>query len=336
MTGDADWHGRWESLNPSLAAATTTTLPNIIVNALNKVLHQYYDGMESYRWYEPIVSAMPHDGSTQDVQMISLSGITALPVVPEGTAYTEKDVSDRKVSAAFSKYGAYVGITLEMLRKNDIVQMVWLPRELMNAAIRTRSAAVASLFTMNSGTGPTMSYDSTALFHSNHGNVDTTAFSYAAWGAARTAMAKQTYLGSGHRIGLLPRYCLVPVDLYDSALNIFGSGVGYGGLPGSPNNDLNVYAEGRPNDPRPTIIWVPDWTDATDWAFMADPGQIPSIQMAYANLPGGGKHPSPEIFTAAGETVGINFSHDTLPIKIRDWWSLGVSTHLGIGKRNVA
>jgi hypothetical protein len=30
------------------------------------------------------------------------------------------------------------------------------------------------------------------------------------------------------------------------------------------------------------------------------------------------------------------FTNDTLPVKVRDWWSYGVGTYVGVGKANVA
>jgi hypothetical protein len=339
MTHDYDWHGGKWGTHPdsTLAAATTVSLPALVTNVLNKVLLQYYGRMGMYRWYEKISTAMPHDGSTHDVTMVTLSGMTDLPVVGEGQAYPEKTISDQEVKAAFNKYGAYIGITLEMIRKNDVAKMQMLPRAMMTSAIRTRSAVVASIFTMISGTGPVMSYDTTALFEaSSHLNLATTAFAYAEWGVIRTKMFKQTELGSAKRLGFLPKFAIVPVDLYDTALNVFGYGNGPGGQPGVATNDGNLYAVGRDGDPRPEIIVVPEWTDTNNWAAIVDPREVPVIQIAYANQPPGGKHPTPEIFTVDGPTEGLMFSNDTMPIKIRDWWSVGVSTHIGIHKSNVA
>jgi hypothetical protein len=58
--------------------------------------------------------------------------------------------------------------------------------------------------------------------------------------------------------------------------------------------------------------------------------------MAYANEPRGGQHPLPEIYDVPTEFAGMLFTNDTLPVMIRDWWGYGVSTHVGIGKNNVA
>ena len=39
---------------------------------------------------------------------------------------------------------------------------------------------------------------------------------------------------------------------------------------------------------------------------------------------------------AGGELAGSMFSNDALPIKVRDWFAVGVNGYRGIGKRNVA
>ena len=94
--------------------------------------------------------------------------------------------------------------------------------------------------------------------------------------------------------------------------------------------DRGVY------DPRPVPIVVPEWTDATDWAYIVDPAVFPVIHMSYSQSPGGGRHPAPELFSVTSETSGLMFTNDVLPIKVRDEFAVGVSGYQGIGKRNVA
>lgn len=121
-------------------------------------------------------------------------------------------------------------------------------------------------------------------------------------------------------------------------MTLFGYGSGDVGKPSSAGTaqTVNPYGESRMGDPRPIPIAVPDWTDATDWAAIVDPRLHPVIQMAYANAPQGGGHALPEIFEVTDERSGLMFSNDTLPVKIRDWWSYGVATYVGVAKRNVA
>ncbi|MFN8466321.1 MAG: hypothetical protein U0X20_12260 [Caldilineaceae bacterium] len=338
ITGDVDFYGAFNRDHSLLSAASTATLPGMARNSLNKVVRQHYDNLATFRWYERIVDVVPHDGSTQDIDLVMVDGLANLPTVAEGAAYTEAVTGDARESMSFGKRGVYVGITLEMFRRSDIAKMQAIPRELVKAAIRTRSAAIAGIFTAASGVGPTMVDDSTALFHANHGNLATVAFSAAEWAAARKRLFSQTVPGTGSKLGLWPTFALLPVDLYDTALEVFGYGTGDVGKPnsGGTAQTVNPYGESRMGDPRPIPIVVPEWTDATDWAQIVDPRLHPVIQMAYASAPQGGLHALPEIYEVRSETAGLMFTNDTLPIKIRDWWAYGIATHVGVGKNNVA
>ncbi len=337
ITGDVDFYGVFNREHSQLSAASTTTLPGLARNSLNKVVRQHYDNLATFRWFERVVDVVAHDGSTQDIDLVMVDGLANLPTVAEGAAYTEAVTGDARESMSFGKRGVYVGITLEMFRRSDIAKMQAIPRELVKAAIRTRSAAIASIFTANSGAGPTMVDDSTALFHANHGNLATVAFSATEWAAARKRLFAQTVPGTGSKLGLWPTFALLPVDLYDTALEVFGYGTGDVGKPnsGGTAQTVNPYGESRLGDPRPIPIVVPEWTDATDWAQIVDPRLHPVVQMAYASAPQGGLHALPEIYEVRSETAGLMFTNDTLPIKIRDWWAYGVATHVGIGKSNV-
>ncbi len=338
ITGDVEMKGVFDPSHVAFAAATTTTLADLAVNAMNKVVLDLYTNLIAYRWYEQIVAVQATDGTLQDMQWLQFGGLANLPVVAEGAAYTELTPTDTKETSAFYKYGGYVGITDKMLRNSRIDQMQAIPRALTVAAIRTRSSAISYIFTQASGLGPTLAQDSKALFiaDNSHGNYATTAYSIAAWKAARLECMKAAELGSAKRQALWPKYLLVPVDLYDQTLIDFGYGAGPGGYPATPNNDVNPYAQDRPGDPRPVPVLVPEWTDATDWAYIVDPRISPVICMAYGDNPGGTTHPAPQLYSVTDPTSGLLFTNDTLPIKVRDTFAVGVATYRGIGKRVVA
>lgn len=332
LTGDTEFHGVFHPDRVMLSGANLTTLPNLAVDAMNKVIVQQMVYMDHWRWYERIVSVEPNDGTLNDMKWITLGGIGNLPTVAEGAPYTELSIADTKETSPFVKAGGYVGITREMIRNSAIQQMQAIPRALANAAIRSRSAAVSAIFTVNSGTGPLLGQDSTVLFHTNHGgNVQSTAFGTdaTAWRAARAECFQHAEVGSGKPLGIYPRYALLPAELYDVALSVFGYGEG---MPTaySPEAQDRGFA-----DPRPIPLTVPDWTDGTDWAYIVDPNVYPVIQMSYSQNPGGRTHPAPEMFTAASETSGLMFTNDILPIKVRDEFAVGVNGWRGIGKRNV-
>ena len=332
LTGDVHFRGVFDGDRAQFSGATTSTLPNLAVDAMNRVIVQQFQALEHYRWYERISTAEPNDGTLQAMKWITLGGIGNLPTVSEGAAYTELSVADVKETAAFVKRGGYVGITREMIKNSNIMQLQAIPRALAAAAVRTRSAAVAGLFTAGSGVGPTLAQDSKALFHADHGNLATTALGTdaTAWRAARAECFQQTEVGSGKALGVFPRYLLVPAELYDTALSILGYGEG---MPAA----YAPEALGRGfADPRPIPLVVPDWSDDNNWAYVVDPAVFPVIQMSYSQSPGGRRHPIPELFAVVSETSGLMFSNDILPIKVRDEFALGVNGARGIGKRNVS
>jgi hypothetical protein len=312
-----------------LTGATTATLPAMAVDAMNRVILEQFSALTHWRWFERVVMVAPNDGSLQSMKWITFGGIANIPTVAEAGAYTELSVGDAKESDAFVKKGGYVGITREMIKNSDILRIQAIPRALAIAALRTRSAAVAALFTDNAGVGPTLDDDSKALFHTDHGNLGTTAFSAAEWAVVRTAIFKHAELTSAKKLGVFPRYALLPADLYDAALTAFGYGEGY-------PTTYAPYSQDRGNeDPRPVPLVVPDWTEVDHWAAIVDPAVYPVILMSYSQNPGGGGHPAPELFSVVSEESGLMFTNDTLPIKVRDEFAVGVNGPRGIYKENV-
>jgi hypothetical protein len=330
LTGDYEFRGVFDKRRVQLANANTTTLADMAVNAMNKVIMTQFSALTFWRWFERIAAVTPNDGSVHDMAWVTFGGIGNLPTVTEGGTYTELGVSDVKETDSFVKRGGYVGVTREMIKNSDIQRIQAVPRALAIAALRTRSAAVSNIFTTAAGLGPTLDQDATALFDAGHSNLGSTAFAAAEWGVVRTAIFKQGELNSGKALGVFPRYALLPADLYDTALAAFGYGQGY-------PTSYNVYAEGREfEDPRPVPLVVPDWTDTNNWAAIVDPMVFPVIMMSYSQAPGGGGHPIPELFSVVNETAGLMFTNDVMPIKVRDEFAVGVNGYRGIYKENVA
>ena len=58
------------------------------------MIRQHYDNLATFRWYERIVDVVPHDGSTQDIDLVMVDGLANLPTVAEGAAYTEAVTGD--------------------------------------------------------------------------------------------------------------------------------------------------------------------------------------------------------------------------------------------------
>jgi hypothetical protein len=312
-----------------LANVTSATMAAICANALNKAVMNVF---QTYpQWWLPIVSVMNFN-SLQDVRWITLGGVGELPTVAEGAAYTELTWDDQTEVDSFVKKGGYLGLTLEAIDKDDTGRIMAAPRALAQGAWLTLSKSVSNIFTASSGVGPTLDTDSTALFTTGHGNLGTSALSWSAYVATRTAMRKMTEVNSSERLGALtaPRYILVPPDLEITAIQILASE----GEPGTANNDENPFAmgnefEGRMSAARQRVIVVDLWTDTNNWAAVADPNLYPSIGLGYRY------GATPEIFSVASPTAGLMFTNDTMPIKVRYFYAVGPIDYRGLYKHNV-
>jgi hypothetical protein len=330
LSGDWEMTGVFQPDRVYLANVTTSTMAVLTANRLNKrvmIAFQRYP-----RWWESIVTEEDF-ANLQDVRWITLGGVGELPTVAEGAAYTELTWDDKEETKSFVKKGGYLGLTMEAIDKDDTRRLRSAPGALAQAAWLTLSKAVSAIFTDNTGTGPAMS-DGNYLFDAtNHGNLRSTALSFAEWSTVRQAMRDQTEHHSGEPLGALtaPRYLLVPAELETTALQIMASE----GEPGTADNDENPFAEGNFHDSRMEsarrrVIVVDFWTDANNWAAVADPMLYPSIGIGYCY----GRQP--EIFSVASPTAGLMFTNDTLPIKVRFFFAVMPIDWRGLHKSNVS
>ncbi len=318
LTGDYDMYGKFFPERVSLANVTTSTVTSVVKNALNLVMLEYFN--LNPKWWAPI--AYEEDFPTMDqVTWITSGGFGDLPTVSEGAAYTELTWSDNEETTSFVKKGAYVGITLEMIDRDKVAAIKAIPRKLGIAAWRTISTLVSNVFTDNAGTGPTMGCGHNVFDADNHGNLRTAALSATEWDNVVQAMFKQTEATSGKRLGLRAAYILAPIELEKLALEILTSE----GKPGTADNDRNVRLL-----PADSIITVPEWTDAENWAAAADPKMAQGVCIGYRF----GREP--EMFIADEPLVGSMFTNDEMRIKARFIVAVGVGDYRALHKNNVA
>ena len=237
-------------------------------------------------------------------------GLSDLAIVAAGGPYVDQELSDDEETGSHIKHGNTISITLEDMLLDKVDVLARIPTKLANAWFNTKSAKAAAVFTTNSAAGPVLT-DTGALFNATvtttvggHANLLAAVLSFTAYGAARTAMMKQTdkKLGTGNRLMAIPKYLLVPVDLETTALQIRNSEY----LPNSANNDVNPYYQ------KFDVVPVPNWTDATNFALVADPVEFPAIYDVKVR-----GYEVPQIFTAGDESSGAVFTNDTWRWKVR-------------------
>jgi hypothetical protein len=314
----------------------TATFPGIVKDSLNKILVVAWAkyGSLGYGWWEPLVTVEHFDNLNQ-IDWLRLGTIGSLPSVAENGEYTELPIGDNVETTDWTKYGGYVPLTIEAVLRDDVRAFRMMPDQVALGAMRNISEQFAAIFTSNSAAGPTLA-DGGTLFNSTavttaggHANLLTTALGtdYAAWKAVSNAVYKQPmmvrnatgYYGTGKRQAIRPKYCLVPVDLYDQAADLF---VTRQNSLDNKNVENRYFGQVYP-------VAVPEWTDTTDWAAVCAKEELPCLMLGEIF---GVK---PEIYLAGRETDAAMFANDESRIKVRQFLAPGVADFRGLHKSNV-
>jgi hypothetical protein len=235
------------------------------------------------------------------------------PVVNENDAYTAADSpTDEEINYNIRKRGYIETITREMIVNDDLGAIRKIPIRMGQAASRTIYEFVYDLITSN----PVMDYDATTLFHANHGgNLLAAALDATSLANARSIMRKQTELDSGKKIGIKPRYLLVPSELDKTAYEL--TTVAYG-----LNNPVPSFHQTWQIEP----ITIAHTTDANNWYLVADPMEFPTIEIGFLH----GRE-EPELFVADLPTQGSYFTNDQIKFKIRHEYDGDVLDHRSLG-----
>lgn len=304
ITGDAEVRG---AMNPELSLVreanevTTSVLNHALANAITKRLVQDY-AAQPQDWRKFCVIRNIRDYKPQ--YRVLLHDFSALDAVNENAAYTNLSWDDTRETYTPAKRGNLVVVTREAILNDDLEAVRRIPTKLAVAAATTINEFVYGLFTDN----PQLA-DNTTVFdkdsQTSHKNRGTAALAASALQAAITQMMKQTN-SADKRLGIRPRYLLLPPDLYWTAVTILNSTL----LPGSQNNDAN------PLQGMLEPIVVPQFSDTKDYYLMADPAQIECLEVGFIN-----GQETPELLVQDNPTAGSVFTNDAISYKVR--WEFG-------------
>ena len=311
LTGDRKITGRIENCDRAIMreALDSASWASVLGDAVSRrMLAEYNIGSRYTVWRKltKIVSDV-HDFRTQN--RVRYGGYGDLPTVNQGDPYQALvSPTDESASYAVSKRGGTESATLEMIKNDDVQAIQSIPKRMAQAAQRTLAHFVLDFIRSNAAI-----YDGLALFDVNHGNLGTAALSAVAVGAARAAMKKQTELGSGDRLGFEPRFLWVPLDLEETAVNIFRRGT---------NNDLTFVGALKIE-----VVPVWYWADADDWCLSVNPDDAPTVEIAFLD-----GQEEPDLVLQNAPTSGALFSNDQLSWKIRHTYGGAVCDYRGIYK----
>lgn len=298
--------------SPLREAIDSTTFSYVLGDSITRRMVADYNTPSMYDVWRRIVNVVPiNDFRTQ--HRTRYGGYGDIPTVAQGAPYTAlTSPTDEEATYAVVKRGGTEELTIEAIRNDDVGLVRQIPVKLSRAARRTLSKFVLDFIRTN----PTL-YDSVAFFHASHNNLGSTALSATTLAAGRLAMMQQTEAGSSDRLGIPPKFLLVPTDLEETAFDLFRR---------QTNNDTD-FVESL----QMTVLPVWYWTDANDWALMADPMDIPTIEVGFLD-----GNEEPELFVQDTPTVGSMFSNDKLTWKLRHIYGGQVVNYRGAYKAVVA
>lgn len=312
---DCDMSRLRESLGTNFreAALDTTSFAQVLGDSITRRTLADFRTHDQFDVWRDLVNIVPvTDFRTQ--HRTRWGGFGDLPIVAEKGDYTElAQPDDEEATYSARKRGGVAAVTLEMTRNDDVSAIRQIPTRLSRASKRTLGKFVLDFIRANGAI-----YDGKALFHADHGNLGTTAFSAAAWSEARLAMMAQAEYGAPDAAGIPPAHVWIPAALEELAYNTFKNR--------GTSNDQNFA---QSTAPMIHPVWY--WTDANDWACSADKLDIPSIELGFLD----GRE-EPELFVQDSPTVGSLFANDVITYKIRHIYGGAVTDYRGLRKHVVA
>lgn len=296
----------------------TSTWAQVLGDSVTRRVVAAYRVPNLQTWRRVVSSIVPVDDfRTQRVGRVGGYGV--LPTVLEGGPYQPlTSPPDEESTYALAKKGGTEDVTLEQIANDDRRVIPQIPTKLGRAAAQTLYRFVFDFFANNS----TATYDSVAWFHSSHSNTTAAALSQTTLDAASVALMTATAYGdSSEVLGHPAKLLLVPAALRQIAFQLTNSAVAVPSTPAGPSDTPNIHSQ---QDNVEHIV-VPYWSDTNDWFAMADPQNVPTLEVGFYN----GRQ-EPEIFTQADSSVGSVFNADVFTWKVRFIFSGTILDHRGV------
>lgn len=304
ITGDTRVTGHARDCNVSrmrealggdfLEAVATSGFGNVLGDSVTRRMIADYNERGQYDiWRQIVGTPVPlNDFRTQERPRYG--GYGDLPAVAQGAAYAALTTpTDEKATYAPTKRGGKETISIESIKNDDVGFIQSIPARLSRAAKRTLSKFVLDFIATNANI-----YDGTALFVAGHNNLGTTALSAATLAAGRLQMLKQPEKDSAQRLGIGPKFILGPADMEEAMTNLFRRN--------TENDQTFIQSLSL------TVLPVWYWTDVNNWYLVADPMDIPGLEIGFLD-----GQEEPELFVQDNPTEGSLFSNDQITYKIR-------------------
>jgi len=296
---------------------TTASWGEILGDSIRRSMLADYRTPSQYDAWRSIVSDITSPRDFRTNRRLRLAGYGDLSSVGESSPYPAMtSPTDEEATYAVSKRGGIETITMEMIANDDVGAIRRIPRNLSMAAKRTLYKSVFNLLRDNANV-----YDGLALAESgSHNNISTTALSQAEIVAARVKMAEQAAYGNAADVlDLTPKTLIVPAELEELGWRLTNIQ-----MHANSNRDATEPSYTRSRVGLDTLIVLPYWTDNNNWWLVANPREIPTIEVGFYQ----GRQ-EPELFVADNPTVGSMFTADKIDYKIRFIFGAAVLDYRG-------
>lgn len=303
--------GRRESIKQAI---TTTQWGDAWQNVLDRLGVRWFENPDFSDWKKVCVTRSVKDFNTQE--RFVKGGYPNLAVVAEGANYAAMtSPGDEGQSYTPQKRGGTETLTREAILRDDVAAIADIPMLMGTAAIRTLYEFVFDR--LDPAGTDTVDYDGELVVDTDHdinNNKGTTAFAAAELIVAVKAMQAFRDISVNKRLGVIPRYVLHPLELGNTVYDVLKPG---GDYPGGSTTD-NAWIRKQALEG----IWVRHWTDATNWALVADPSLHPWNEVAFVQ-----GQETPAFFEQNNESFGSVFDRDAITYKIRHEYGGKVLRH---------
>ena len=196
-----------------------------------------------------------------------MSEADTLEKVGENGELKEGHLTESAATAKVATYGKTFSLSRQAIINDDMGALKTLPAIYGAACRRMINKMVYQLLADN----PTI--EGAALFHANHGNLQTQGLTVAGLGKIKAAMAKQKNIGGKEFLNIQPAYLIVPVDLEVDAAQLINSVVD----PSKNNAAINPFAN------KLSVVADPELAASNVFYMAAAPGIVPTIEVTNLN-----------------------------------------------------
>lgn len=307
--------GGFDSAVRSTESVTTSTFDQLLGDSITRRVVAEYSkpGLDNWRL---IVSSTPPVNDFRTQRIGRMGGYGTLPTVNQGAPYQPLTTpADEEATYALSKRGGTEDLTLEAIANDDVRTIQKIPAKLGRAAAITLHRFVWDMVRTNA----TCTYDSTAVFHTNHANTDAAALNDSNLAVARRKMREQSAYGDSVDIlDLTPRLLVVPPELEQTGWELVNSAVKVISNSNATIPNLHQNLE---------LLVLSYLSDADDWYLFASPDMCPTIEIGFYR-----GQEQPELFTQNDPNVGSMFNNDSILYKIRHIYSGTILDHRAMYK----